>query len=134
MLLTNGRGEFSFIIIIIIINLLSAIRNYYITISSSLFFRFAFKVTSNNVTLYFNCHEYDSVQIKKSPSELIFDSASTLYVGQAGPLLKGSFNVRNLLPYNNNNNDNKTFYLFIYLNKRLCIFCKGFVTRIKTLW
>lgn len=34
------------------------------------------------------------VQVKKSPSELVFDSASTLYIGQAGPLLKGAFNVR----------------------------------------
>lgn len=58
-----------------------------------LIFRFAFKVTSHNVTLYFNCHEYDAVQIKKSPSELVFDSASTLYVGQAGPLIKGAFDV-----------------------------------------
>ncbi|XP_069696749.1 collagen alpha-1(XV) chain-like [Periplaneta americana] len=55
--------------------------------------RFALRVTADNVTLFFNCHEYDTVVTKRTPQELVFDSASTLYVGQAGPLIKGAFDV-----------------------------------------
>ncbi|CAH0546968.1 unnamed protein product [Brassicogethes aeneus] len=49
--------------------------------------RFAFKISIENVTLYFNCNETETVAIKKEPLELIFDSASTLYIAQAGPTL-----------------------------------------------
>lgn len=55
--------------------------------------RFSLRVTTDNVTLFFNCHEHDTVQVRRTPLELIFDSASTLYVGQAGPLIKGAFDV-----------------------------------------
>ncbi|KAG7296371.1 hypothetical protein JYU34_021512 [Plutella xylostella] len=53
--------------------------------------RFALRVTSDNVTLFLNCHEFDTVTVRRNPSELVFDSASTLYVGQAGPLIRGAF-------------------------------------------
>ncbi|GLV45005.1 Multiplexin, partial [Carabus blaptoides fortunei] len=53
--------------------------------------RFAFKVTTENVTLYFNCREYDTVVVRRQPQELMFDSASKLYIAQAGPLIKGAF-------------------------------------------
>lgn len=55
--------------------------------------RFAFKVTTENVTLYFNCREYDTVTVKRHPQELVFDSASTLYIAQAGPLIRAPFDV-----------------------------------------
>jgi collagen type XVIII alpha len=57
--------------------------------------RFALRVTADNVTLFFNCQEYSTVVTKRIPQELVFDSASTLYVGQAGPLIKGAFDVSN---------------------------------------
>lgn len=55
--------------------------------------RFAFKVSSKDVTLYLNCQEYDKVVVTRQPQELVFDSASTLYIGQAGPIIKGAFDV-----------------------------------------
>lgn len=55
--------------------------------------RFALRVTTDNVTLFLNCHEFDTVVVKRNPLELVFDSASTLYVGQAGPLIRGAFHV-----------------------------------------
>ena len=55
--------------------------------------KFAFKVLTNKVTFYHNCIEMETVQVKREPIELIFDSASTLYLAQAGTLLKGSFEV-----------------------------------------
>jgi collagen type XVIII alpha len=58
--------------------------------------RFALRVTADNVTLFFNCQEYDTVLTKRTPQELVFDSASTLYVGQAGPIIKGAFDVSNI--------------------------------------
>lgn len=56
--------------------------------------RIGLKVLRNKVTLFFNCNETDSVNVKREPNELVFDSASTLYVAQAGPLIKGNFEVR----------------------------------------
>lgn len=55
--------------------------------------RIALKVTTENVTLYFNCNEFDTQVVKREPLELVFDSASTLFVGQAGPLIQGAFHV-----------------------------------------
>ncbi|CAG9793738.1 unnamed protein product [Diatraea saccharalis] len=55
--------------------------------------RFALRVTVDNVTLFLNCHEFDTVAVRRNPMELVFDSASTLYVGQAGPLIRGAFHV-----------------------------------------
>ncbi|GLG99777.1 Uncharacterized protein GBIM_06167 [Gryllus bimaculatus] len=55
--------------------------------------RLALRVGADNVTLFLNCDEYDTVAVKREPRELVFDSASTLYVGQAGPLIKGAFDV-----------------------------------------
>lgn len=55
--------------------------------------KFSFKVLSNKVVFYHNCIEMEAVQIRKHPSELVFDSASTLYLGQAGSILGGRFEV-----------------------------------------
>lgn len=65
--------------------------------------RFAFRVLDSglgvpNVTLFFNCIEYGSIVISSVPwkEQLTFDTASTLYIGQAGGLIlpPGEFVVR----------------------------------------
>lgn len=65
--------------------------------------RFAFRVLDSglgfpNVTLFFNCVEYGSIVISSVPwkEQLTFDTASTLYIGQAGGLIlpPGEFVVR----------------------------------------
>ncbi|XP_035710172.1 collagen alpha-1(XVIII) chain isoform X3 [Folsomia candida] len=53
--------------------------------------RFALKVVGDNITLFLNCKEHSSQTAYRNPKELGFDSASTLYIGQAGPILKGNF-------------------------------------------
>ncbi|XP_030746994.1 collagen alpha-1(XVIII) chain-like isoform X3 [Sitophilus oryzae] len=49
--------------------------------------KFAFRVTLENITLFFNCTEADTVSVQRKPLELVFDSASTLYLAQAGPII-----------------------------------------------
>ncbi|KAL5291587.1 hypothetical protein ACFFRR_010790 [Megaselia abdita] len=51
----------------------------------------AFRVLHNKVTLYLDCNETESISINRDPVELVFDSASTLYLVQAGSILKGHF-------------------------------------------
>ncbi|GFS59121.1 collagen alpha-1(XV) chain [Trichonephila inaurata madagascariensis] len=53
--------------------------------------RIAIRVALNNVTLFYNCEEYASVEIRRIPKKLVFDTASTLYIGQAGSLLAGNY-------------------------------------------
>lgn len=55
--------------------------------------KFSFKVLNSKVVFYHNCIEVETVPIRKHPSELVFDSASTLYLGQAGSILGGRFEV-----------------------------------------
>lgn len=55
--------------------------------------RFAFRLSNDNVTLFFNCNETETVAVKRDPLELIFDSASTLYIAQAGPNIGESYEV-----------------------------------------
>ncbi|XP_020710044.2 collagen alpha-1(XVIII) chain isoform X2 [Athalia rosae] len=50
------------------------------------------KVTTTDITLYFNCHEFGKQRVTRIPSELVFDTASKLYIGQAGPNIQGNFN------------------------------------------
>ncbi|EFX83190.1 hypothetical protein DAPPUDRAFT_315968 [Daphnia pulex] len=68
--------------------------------------RFAFRVLDSglgvpNVTLFFNCIEYGSLLITSVAwkEQLTFDTASTLYIGQAGGLLQppGEFVVTKTL-------------------------------------
>lgn len=76
--------------------------------------RFALKVTTTNVTLFLNCQEFDTIVVKRNPPELVFDSASTLYVGQAGPLIRGAFHVsiiENMVYF--------SFYKLCYLPRNL---------------
>lgn len=51
------------------------------------------QVVGDNITLFLNCKEHSSQTAYRNPKELGFDSASTLYIGQAGPILKGNFQV-----------------------------------------
>uniref|UniRef100_A0A6A7FZS1 Collagen alpha-1(XVIII) chain-like isoform X4 n=2 Tax=Hirondellea gigas TaxID=1518452 RepID=A0A6A7FZS1_9CRUS len=53
--------------------------------------RLAFKVTEEEVQLYFNCQLYNGLMIKRIPEEIVFDTGSTLYIGQAGGIIKGHF-------------------------------------------
>lgn len=54
----------------------------------------AVKVFLNKVTLYLNCHEVRSVIVNNvDPVEIKIDADSRLYVGSAGPLSQGRFDV-----------------------------------------
>ncbi|KAG8226002.1 hypothetical protein J437_LFUL009896 [Ladona fulva] len=58
--------------------------------------RLGLRALGNEVTLFLNCRP-----VARTPArprgQLVFDSASTLYVGQAGPILKGPFD-NNITP------------------------------------
>ncbi|XP_036151025.1 collagen alpha-1(XV) chain-like isoform X1 [Monomorium pharaonis] len=51
------------------------------------------KVSTNDVTLYLNCHEMARQRITRIPQELVFDTASTLYIAQAGPHIQERYDV-----------------------------------------
>lgn len=53
----------------------------------------ALRVLSNKVTFFYNCAEMETKTVKREPIEFYFDSASILYLAQAGPILKGHFEV-----------------------------------------
>lgn len=52
-----------------------------------------FKVLNNQVVFYNNCVETETVTVKKEPRMLIFDAASTLYIAQAGSIMRRNFEV-----------------------------------------
>lgn len=57
-----------------------------------------FDVEHDRVTLYVDC-DLDVVRpVLRQPRQLYFDSASTLYVAQAGKILRGQFEVSRRLP------------------------------------
>ncbi|XP_034951100.1 collagen alpha-1(XVIII) chain isoform X3 [Chelonus insularis] len=43
------------------------------------------RVSTTDVALYLNCHEMARQKVTRIPQELVFDTASTLYIAQAGP-------------------------------------------------
>lgn len=53
----------------------------------------AFQVYSDKVVFFYDCVERETTAVKREPVELVFDSASTLYLAQAGSILKGHFEV-----------------------------------------
>ena len=55
--------------------------------------KFALRVTDKNITLFLNCKENATISVTRNPSELVFDSSSILYVGQAGPNYRNQFDV-----------------------------------------
>ncbi|KAJ8679193.1 hypothetical protein QAD02_014980, partial [Eretmocerus hayati] len=51
------------------------------------------RVTTTEVILYMNCHEMARQRLTRIPLELVFDTASTLYIAQAGPHIQEKFDV-----------------------------------------
>ncbi|KAL6262241.1 hypothetical protein P5V15_007336 [Pogonomyrmex californicus] len=51
------------------------------------------KVSTNDVTFYLNCHEMARQRVTRIPQELVFDTASTLYIAQAGPHIQERYDV-----------------------------------------
>lgn len=57
------------------------------------------RVTGSDVILYLNCHEMTRQQVTRIPPELVFDTASTLYIAQAGPHIQEKYEVRTHLHF-----------------------------------
>ncbi|CAD7004027.1 unnamed protein product [Ceratitis capitata] len=53
----------------------------------------SFQVLSDKVLFYYDCVLNETTPVVREPLELVFDSASTLYLAQAGLLLTGHFEV-----------------------------------------
>ncbi|KAH8362771.1 hypothetical protein KR084_000843 [Drosophila pseudotakahashii] len=51
----------------------------------------AFQVLSDKVSFYYDCELRNTTPVTREPIELVFDSASTLYIGQAGSIIGGKF-------------------------------------------
>lgn len=60
---------------------------------------FAIQVMNDKITFFHNCIELSTVNISKEPKELIFDSASTFYLAQAGSIIKEKFEVSHFNRY-----------------------------------
>ncbi|KAF5301756.1 hypothetical protein FQR65_LT08738 [Abscondita terminalis] len=56
--------------------------------------KFALQVKNDTITLFLNCKKYEIIHLRRDPQQLVFDSASTLYIGQAGPIIKEPFEQR----------------------------------------
>lgn len=50
-------------------------------------------MTEKEVILYLNCHEMARQKVTRIPPELVFDTASTLYIAQAGPHIQEKYDV-----------------------------------------
>ncbi|EFN89185.1 Collagen alpha-1(XV) chain, partial [Harpegnathos saltator] len=51
------------------------------------------KVSAADVTFYLNCHEMARQRVTRIPQKLVFDTASTLYIAQAGPHIQERYDV-----------------------------------------
>ncbi|CAK9799625.1 Collagen alpha-1(XV) chain [Anthophora quadrimaculata] len=51
------------------------------------------KVSTTDVSLHLNCHEMARQRVTRIPPELVFDTASTLYIAQAGPHIQERYDV-----------------------------------------
>ncbi|KAH8322904.1 hypothetical protein KR059_010319 [Drosophila kikkawai] len=51
----------------------------------------ALQVLSDKVSFYYDCELRNTTPVVREPIELVFDSASTLYIGQAGSIVGGKF-------------------------------------------
>jgi len=54
---------------------------------------FSIKVLNHKIALYHNCILIQEVNVTKEPRELVFEAASTFYLGQAGSIIKEKFEV-----------------------------------------
>ncbi|KAF6202686.1 hypothetical protein GE061_003087 [Apolygus lucorum] len=50
-------------------------------------------IKEDRVDVSLNCVHHEGVHVVKNPQELDFDSASTLYIGQAGPIIHGALHL-----------------------------------------
>lgn len=57
------------------------------------------KVSTSNITFYLNCHEMARQRVTRIPQELVFDTASTLYIAQAGPHIQERYDVSTPFAY-----------------------------------
>lgn len=73
------------------------------------FIRMGLMVLKDKVIYFHNCIESSTKSVVREPEVLYFDSASTLYLAQAGPILKGNLEVSGLF----------FFYIFLTTN---CVF------------
>ncbi|EDW50778.1 GM14812 [Drosophila sechellia] len=53
----------------------------------------ALQVLSDKVSFYYDCELRNTTLVTREPIELVFDSASTLYIGQAGSIIGGKFEM-----------------------------------------
>lgn len=67
--------------------------SFQVPYSAKRWIQFAIQVMNDKITFYDNCVELSTVIISKEPKELIFDSASTFYIAQAGSIIKEKFEV-----------------------------------------
>ncbi|XP_032689787.1 collagen alpha-1(XV) chain-like [Odontomachus brunneus] len=51
------------------------------------------KVSATDVTFYLNCHEMARQRVTRIPQKLVFDTASTLYIAQAGPHIQERYDI-----------------------------------------
>ena len=70
-----------------------AVANFTVGRFVNSWLRMSLKVTRERVTLFINCVEEESVEMKKLLSPLEFESSSTLYIAQAGPIIREDFEV-----------------------------------------
>ncbi|XP_063981112.1 collagen alpha-1(IX) chain-like isoform X3 [Diachasmimorpha longicaudata] len=49
------------------------------------------RVSTTDVALYLNCHEMARQRVTRIPQELVFDTASALYIAQAGPHIQEKY-------------------------------------------
>lgn len=53
----------------------------------------AFQVFSDKVVFYYDCQPVNTTTVVRDPLELAFASAATLYIGQAGSIIGGNYEV-----------------------------------------
>lgn len=53
----------------------------------------AFQVYSNNVTFYYDCVLQNATEVVRDPFELSFNKTAVLFIGQAGSVFHGHFEV-----------------------------------------
>ncbi|KAL7292056.1 hypothetical protein TKK_0014335 [Trichogramma kaykai] len=57
------------------------------------------RVTMTEVVLYLNCNEVGRQRVTRIPPELVFDTASTLYIAQGGPHIQEKYDVSRIILY-----------------------------------
>lgn len=69
------------------------LANFEVENFDNVWIKFSLQVTRESVTLYYNCKKHSTVTVERKPVKLQFDAASTLYIGQAGAIIKEPFDV-----------------------------------------